>query len=115
MKHGTSQIETVAAGVQHLCRELGPAEATDANGQPIPQDGTNGGLLSEVRQLLAENRGRGDQVGELQTSIEGLMAAVREGIQTAEARGQFRKWRQGSTSLLYSCPGSSCGDYDGAD
>lgn len=80
----------MAAGVQHLCQELGPTEALDVNGQPVPRDGTNGGLLSEIRQMLAEDKGRGDHIGALQMSIEGLMAAVQENMQTAEARGQFR-------------------------
>ncbi|KIP11595.1 hypothetical protein PHLGIDRAFT_457132 [Phlebiopsis gigantea 11061_1 CR5-6] len=87
VKHGTSQIESVAAGVQHLCKELGPAEAVSADGQPLPQEGV--GLLAEVRQLLAESRQRGDHVGTLQMSVEGLAAAVHESIQAAEARNQL--------------------------
>ena len=75
--------------MQHLCKELGPGEAVGADGQPLPQEG--GGLLTEVRQLLAENRQRGDHVGALQMSVEGLAAAVHESMQAAEARNQSRE------------------------
>ncbi|EKM54558.1 uncharacterized protein PHACADRAFT_29763 [Phanerochaete carnosa HHB-10118-sp] len=92
VKHGTSQIEAVAAGVQNLCKELGPIEAVGEDGRLVLQDGCNGSLLSDVRQLLAENKGSDDEVAALRTSIDGLVAAVHESAHAAEARNQFREW-----------------------
>ncbi|GJE97769.1 hypothetical protein PsYK624_139900 [Phanerochaete sordida] len=86
VKHGTSQIEGVAAGVQNLCRELGTADGLSEDGQPLPP---TGGLLSDIRQLLAETSVNSDRVAALQSSVEGLMAAVHDSAQAAEARNQF--------------------------
>ena len=82
----------VSTGVQHLCKELGPTEVIGEDGQPIPQSGASGGILSEVKQLLMENKGGSDHIAALQASVHGLMSAVHESMQTAEARGQFREW-----------------------
>lgn len=89
VKHGTSQIETVAAGVQHLCKELGHVEAVGEDGQPIPHDGHNGSLLSEVRQLLVENKGSDEKLATLQASVDHLMTALHESIQAVETRNRF--------------------------
>lgn len=72
--------------MQHLCNELGPIDA-------IGEDGHNGGLLSEVRQMLAESKGRGDNVAALQMSVESLIAAVHEGVQATDARSQYREYQ----------------------
>lgn len=78
--------------MQNLCKELGPIEAVGEHGQPVPQDGYNGSLLSDVRQLLAENMENSDKVAALRTSVDVLVAAVHESVQAAEARNQFREW-----------------------
>ncbi|OCH92336.1 hypothetical protein OBBRIDRAFT_886367 [Obba rivulosa] len=80
VNHGTSQIEGIAAGVQQLCRELGTMPTQD--GEIL-----HTGLLSDIRTFLAENRAREDNSASLQSSVNGLIAAVHEDLRTnAEAR-----------------------------
>ena len=88
VRHGTSQIDGVSAGVQHLCRALGCVEVVGEDGQPSP---ASGGLLADIRQLLAENKDHGENVVALKNSVHGLLAAVQESIHVTEARSQFRK------------------------
>ncbi|KAI0655891.1 hypothetical protein C8Q70DRAFT_402359 [Cubamyces menziesii] len=86
VKHGTSQIEGMAAGVQQLCKDLGPI--------PELQDATEGGdntssgsLLSDIRRFLAQSTEREDSTAVLHTSVNGLVAAVQEDLRrNAEAR-----------------------------
>ena len=90
VKHGTSQIEGVAAGIQQLCRDLGPIhdpqdhlDVPEGEDPPPPQ----GGLLSDVRQLLVQNKEREQNAADLHTSVNGLLAAVQEDLRkNAEAR-----------------------------
>lgn len=89
----------MAAGVQQLCTELGPSQTVGDDGQPVQQ----GSLLSEIRQLLVENKGREDGVVALHGSVNGLMAAVEEDIrQGAEMRNGFSKF----------CLSRSCQSFD---
>lgn len=91
MNHGTSQIETVAAGIQQLCAELGPVETVGEDGKPV----AHGSLLSDVRQLLLESKGRDDSVVALHDSVNGLVVAVQEDLrQTAEVRNTFSELAQ---------------------
>ncbi|PCH43387.1 hypothetical protein WOLCODRAFT_164398 [Wolfiporia cocos MD-104 SS10] len=92
VNHGTSQIETVVTGVQQLCKDLGPvmelqdAENGDGDGEPQPA----GSLLSDIRRLLVENKGRDEQVTRLHASVNGLIAAVQEDLRrNAEARNML--------------------------
>ncbi|OSD07108.1 hypothetical protein PYCCODRAFT_796250 [Trametes coccinea BRFM310] len=86
VKHGTSQIEGVAAGVQQLCKELGPVEelqdvSSGEEGKP------SGNLLSEIRRFLAQHSEREQSAANLSASVNGLVAAVQEDLQrNAEAR-----------------------------
>ena len=75
MAHGTSQIETVAAGVQQLCKEFGPVQEIGPDGQPVSQGGS---LISDVRSLLLEHKERGDGSVMLQESVNGMMVAIQE-------------------------------------
>ncbi|KAH9951555.1 hypothetical protein B0H21DRAFT_880399 [Amylocystis lapponica] len=77
VNHGTSHMENVAAGVQQLCKGLGPLEI-----QPPGEDGEAqpGGLLGEVRRLLAETKSRDDNSVALHTSVNGLLGAVQEDL-----------------------------------
>ena len=108
VQHGTSQIEGVAAGVQHLCRELGPipelqpppdSEATSGEGgegegaeseerQPQPTQG--GSLLTDIRRLLVENQARERSNADMHVAVQGLIAVVQEDMRrNAEARNQM--------------------------
>ncbi|KAI0766515.1 hypothetical protein BC629DRAFT_1596351 [Irpex lacteus] len=86
VNHGTSQIESVAGGVQQLCNDLGPSDVIGEDGQPVQ----HAGLLADIRQLLAENKGRDENMTALHGSVGGLMAAVQENLQQgAELRSMF--------------------------
>ncbi|KAI1795657.1 hypothetical protein LXA43DRAFT_881482 [Ganoderma leucocontextum] len=90
VKHGTSQIEGVAAGIQQLCRDLGPihdpqdqVDVPEGEEPPPPQ----GGLLSDIRLLLVQNQEREQNAAGLHQSVNGLLAAVQEDLRkNAEAR-----------------------------
>ena len=98
VKHGTSQIEGVAAGVQQLCKDLGPipelqdappdgAEGGDEEGNGGDQKGSGSGLLHDVRQLLVENKEREQSNADMHSAVNGLIAAVQEDMRrNAEAR-----------------------------
>ncbi|TFK89087.1 hypothetical protein K466DRAFT_661831 [Polyporus arcularius HHB13444] len=90
VKHGTSQIEGVAAGVQQLCRDLGPLhggeEAQGEGDAPLP--GTN--LLSDIRRLLVEGQARDQNTANLHASVNGLIAAVQDDMRhSAETRSML--------------------------
>ncbi len=94
VKHGTSQIEGVAAGVQQLCRDLGPLhgseEAPGEGDAPLP--GTN--LLSDIRRLLVENQARDQNTANLHASVNGLIAAVQDDMRhSAETRSMLSTYR----------------------
>ncbi|KAH9859073.1 hypothetical protein C2E23DRAFT_855733 [Lenzites betulinus] len=86
VKHGTSQIEGVAAGVQQLCQELGPVQGS----QVVGADGetpAQGNLLSDIRRLLVQHQEREENAVTLNSSVNGLVAAVQEDMRrNAEAR-----------------------------
>ncbi|KAI0779348.1 hypothetical protein C8Q74DRAFT_1350002 [Fomes fomentarius] len=91
VKHGTSQIDGVAADVQQLCRELAPIpelqDDPDAAQEGQEGESPSGSLLSDIRRLLVQNREREQNTAELHASVNGLMAAVQEELrQTAEVR-----------------------------
>jgi len=91
----------MSAGVQQLCRDLGPitelndapagegSESGESNeGQPPPPP--SGNLLSDIRRLLVENKARDDDSNALQASVNGLIAAVQEDLRrNAEARNML--------------------------
>ena len=90
MTHGTSQIETVAAGVQQLCAALGPvAQEVGPDGQPGVQEG---GVLADVHRMLLENKEREDGTAMLHDSVNGLMAAVQEELRRNEAQGTLSEF-----------------------
>lgn len=95
MNHGTSQIDTVAAGVHQLCKELGPiTELQDPtpggeNGEPREHSSS---LLSDIRMFLVQNQDREESTAMLQASVNGLVAAVQEDLRrNAEARNSLSK------------------------
>jgi hypothetical protein len=69
---------------------LGTTASVGEDGKPVQ----HGGLLSDIRQLLLESKGRSDGTLALQGSVDGLMAAVHENLyQGAELRNIFSKSR----------------------
>lgn len=86
VNHGVSQIESVTAGVQQLCKDLGPVpEMQEQNEEGDSQRGSS--LLTHIRKLLVEIKGREDNSVVLHASVNGLIAAVQEDLkQNAEAR-----------------------------
>ncbi|KAI0690521.1 hypothetical protein BC835DRAFT_1364126 [Cytidiella melzeri] len=88
VNHGTSQIEAVASGVEQLCADLGPMQSTTEDGRPIQHNP----ILSDIRQLLVENKGRDENMLALHGSVNGLMAAVQENLQQGvELRNTFNQ------------------------
>ncbi|OBZ70805.1 hypothetical protein A0H81_09064 [Grifola frondosa] len=89
VNHGTSQIDGMAAGIQQLCRELGPIPEL----QDPPEEGgatPAESLLTHIRRLLVENRSREEGNATLQASVNGLVAAVQEDLRrNAEARNML--------------------------
>ena len=91
MNHGTSQIDNVLAGVQHLCNELGPMPGTqtmqDVGAGESPDGQGSYGLLSDVRSLLATSKEREGNTLALEASVNGLIAAVHDDLRrNAESR-----------------------------
>ena len=101
VQHGTSQIEGVAAGVQQLCKELGPVTelhdappGTEAGEGEDDEEGDGecahpggGSLLSDVRRLLVQNQERERHSADMHAAVTGLVAAVQEDMRrNAEAR-----------------------------
>ncbi|CCL99099.1 uncharacterized protein FIBRA_01113 [Fibroporia radiculosa] len=89
VNHGTSQIETVAAGIHQLCQDLGYASDV----QELANEGepkSSGNLLADIRQLLIQNRDREENSATLHASVNGLIAAVQEDLRkNAEARNML--------------------------
>ncbi|KAI0821687.1 hypothetical protein BC628DRAFT_1422497 [Trametes gibbosa] len=89
VKHGTSQIESVAVGVQQLCQELGPLQElqdAQADGEAAPK----GNLLSDIRRLLVEHQEREENAATLHSSVNGLVFTVQEDMRrNAEARNML--------------------------
>ncbi|CAL1707266.1 unnamed protein product [Somion occarium] len=97
VNHGTSQIDSVVAGVQQLCKELGPVSelqnlASENDGKPLPGGLPNpaGNLLADFRSFLLKDQEREENTTILQASVNGLVAAVQEDLRrNAESRNQL--------------------------
>lgn len=70
MKDGTSKIDTFAAAVTQLSRDISPG--VDQFGNPT------GTLFDGLQTLLAESRGRDLTIHALQASVNTLFAAINE-------------------------------------
>ncbi|KAI0762106.1 hypothetical protein BD413DRAFT_643915 [Trametes elegans] len=89
VQHGTSQIEGVAAGVQQLCQDLGPVPELQ-DGEQSEDGSPCGSLLSDIRKFLVQHKEREENTASMQTSVNGLIAAVQEDLRrNAEARNLF--------------------------
>ncbi|THH31346.1 hypothetical protein EUX98_g2854 [Antrodiella citrinella] len=115
VNHGTSQIDNVLAGVQHLCKELGPIpelqvmqNVSHGEGRGPSQESSN--LLSDIRRLLVTSQEREGNTLALEASVNGLVAAVHEELRRgAESRntlttesivGLIERHRQDQERLL---------------
>ncbi len=62
------------------------------DGKPVAHEG--GSLLSDIRQLLVENKGHDESTSMLHTSVQGLMTAVQENMRTStESQQGFSECR----------------------
>lgn len=66
--------------MQHLCQEFGPIEVVGEDGQPVIQE-QRPGVMSDIRQMLAEGKTREDNIAALQMSMNALVHSVHEGFQ----------------------------------
>ncbi|TFY62053.1 hypothetical protein EVJ58_g4106 [Rhodofomes roseus] len=90
VNHGTAQIENVAAGVQMLCKELGPVEELQEPAEDGQEQPPKGSLLADVRKLLVEAKGKEESSVVLHAAVNGLIAAVQEDLKkNAEARNML--------------------------
>ncbi|KAI0317198.1 hypothetical protein OF83DRAFT_1172193 [Amylostereum chailletii] len=97
VNNGTAHIQSVAVGVQKLCHELGiPDEAVAQDACANPGEPRTTGhpsetsLLGNLRSLLVQNEMRERQSAGLQATVQGLTAALHEGMQkNAEMRNAY--------------------------
>ena len=76
---GTSKIDTVAAAVTQLSKEVSPS--VDQFGNPT------GTLFDGLQTLLAESRGRDMTIHALQASVNTLFAAINERLPSGGTNG----------------------------
>jgi len=76
---GTSKIDTVAAAVAQLSKEVSPG--VDQFGNPT------GTLFDGLQTLLAESRGRDLTIHALQASVNTLFAAINERLPSGGTNG----------------------------
>ncbi|KAH7927160.1 hypothetical protein BV22DRAFT_1007527, partial [Leucogyrophana mollusca] len=67
VNNGTAQIQSVATGVEHLCKQLGCGGTSDEQGD---------GVLGEIRQQLSVWKTHQQNADHLQVSVENLIQAV---------------------------------------
>ena len=79
MKDGTSKIDTVAATLTQLSRDVSPG--VDQFGNPI------GTLFDGLQTLLTESRARDLTINALQASVNTLFAAINERLSSRGASG----------------------------
>ena len=79
VKEGTSKIDTVAAAVTQLSRDVSPG--VDQFGNPT------GTLFDGLQILLAESRARDLTIHALQASVNTLFAAINERLPSGGANG----------------------------
>ncbi|KAK2464306.1 hypothetical protein APHAL10511_003763 [Amanita phalloides] len=94
VNHGTSQIESVAANVEQLCKILGsPDQGVDGTGQTS--------LLQDLRGLVS-NAQTQQSSAELQNSINGLLAVMNNSrlSELGSIAGVVERYRQDQVNLL---------------
>jgi len=73
VNHGTSQIESVAANVEQLCKVLGCLEQGGSSADITGRTS----LLQDLRALVSDAQMGQQSSAELQNSINALLAAVK--------------------------------------
>ncbi|KAA1473948.1 hypothetical protein DENSPDRAFT_931311 [Dentipellis sp. KUC8613] len=94
---GTAQIQDVAAGVKQLCRELGTGDDDDTTEMADVGAGGDGGeggppktIMGDLRRFLVDSEARGRDTAKLQTTVDGLIAAMNEDMRkNAEMRNAY--------------------------
>ena len=92
MKDGTSKIDTVAAVVAQLSRDVSPG--VDQFGNPT------GTLFDGLQTLLDESRARDLTILALQASVNTLFAAINERLPSRGANGTLSGFSSCSSSLF---------------
>ncbi|KAI0040032.1 hypothetical protein FA95DRAFT_1566759 [Auriscalpium vulgare] len=89
VNNGTAQIQAVAEGVQKLCEGIGAVdELRDA--PKAPEDRDQPGLLGALNKLLAEGEVRNRDSAALQSTLDGLAAALNDDMRkNAEMRSTY--------------------------
>lgn len=86
VNNGASQMQKVASGVQRLHEILG-CTSEGAQSLEVSSVGHKNGLVSDIRQLLAENKDRDQRCEILQNAVNHLSDIVEEDIrQNAKAQ-----------------------------
>ncbi|TFY54283.1 hypothetical protein EVG20_g9765, partial [Dentipellis fragilis] len=93
---GTAQIQDVATGVKQLCRELGTGDDTTVMMDVgTGGEGSDGGgppktIMGDLRRFLVDSEARGRDTAKLQTTVDGLIAAMNEDMRkNAEMRNAY--------------------------
>ncbi|KAF8639549.1 hypothetical protein AX17_001454 [Amanita inopinata Kibby_2008] len=76
VNNGTSEIQTVAANVEHLCRALGCSGQANVGGSSTDLVGPSN-LIQDLRELVASDQAREKNYAELQKSIDILLEATK--------------------------------------
>ena len=90
---GTSKIDTVAAAVTQLSKEVSPS--VDQFGNPT------GTLFDGLQTLLAESRGRDMTIHALQASVNTLFAAINERLPSGGTNGTLSKRSTGRSCFWF--------------
>ena len=108
MKDGTSKIDTLAAVVTQLSRDVSPG--VDQFGNPT------GTLFDGLQTLLDESRARDLTIHALQASVNTLFAAINERLPGRSANGTLSGFSSCS-NLLFAhsmpsfCSHGGCGEF----
>jgi hypothetical protein len=93
VKEGTSKIDTVAAAVTQLSRDVSPG--VDQFGNPT------GTLFDGLQTLLAESRARDLTIHALQASVNTLFAAINERLPSGGANGTLSELSGGRVCFSF--------------
>ena len=90
---GAAQIQAVGVGVNKVCQELGISNGlidTTIEGSEAQHDEPRATIIGSIRELLADTKTREQDSMNLQTAINGLIAALNEDMRkNAEMRNAY--------------------------
>jgi len=94
----------VALDVQRLCDELGCSNELAKSPGVHADVGHKSGLLTDIRQLLLENKTKDQHIEVLHAAVNGLVDVVHEDVrQNAEARDAMSKSLPPNRELYAKC------------